>query len=274
MAKKRKKINLLKVLFVSLIKFLWFIIKIPYYFIVGCYDIVKEISRIFRKKEIEKKRASMTADYQEIKVVKSERGKFNSFENSVIGADSKIGIIVGARGSGKTAFGLSFIENLYSEKKKKIFALGFKKEEMPSWIEVIEDASQAKNNSFILVDEGGILFSSRKAMSSANKLLSELILIARHKSISVLFISQNSSNIDVNALRQADYLVLKKPSLLQKNFERKIIRDIYDKIENGFERYKNYKGLTYIYSDNFKGFVDNPLPSFWNIKISKSFSDR
>ena len=272
--KKRRKKNLLKMLFVGLAKLLLFIVKIPYYFIIGCVDIVKEMSRIFKKKEVEKKRASMTADYQEIRVIKSEKGKFNSFENAVMNTDSKIGIIVGARGSGKTAFGLSFMENLYSKKKKKIFALGFKKEEMPSWIEVIDDVSWIKNNSFILVDEGGILFSSRKAMSNANKLLSELILIARHKSISVLFISQNSSNIDVNALRQADYLVLKKPSLLQKNFERRIIRDIYDKIENGFERYKNYKGLTYVYSDSFKGFVDNPLPSFWSIKISKSFSDR
>ena len=274
MVKKKKRIGLLKILFIGLAKLLLFIIKIPYYFIIGCSDIIKWLVGIFKRKNIEKKRTLMTANYQNFRIIKSENGNFSSFENAIINADSKIGIIVGARGSGKTAFGLSFLENLYAKKKRKIFALGFKKEEMPSWIDIIEDASRAKNNSFILVDEGGILFSSRKAMSSANKLLSELILISRHKNISVLFISQNSSNIDVNALRQADYLVLKKPSLLQKNFERKIIQNIYNNIENDFQKYKNYKGATYIYSDNFKGFVDNPLPSFWNIKISKSFSDK
>ena len=108
-------------------------------------------------------------------------------------------------------------------------------------------------------------------MSSANELLSELILISRHKNINVLFISQNSSNLDINIVRQADYLVFKKPSLLQSNFERKTVKEIYKEITDGFERYKAHKGLAYIYSDDFKGFIENPLPSFWSMKISKSF---
>jgi hypothetical protein len=89
--------------------------------------------------------------------------------------------------------------------------------------------------------------------------------------LSILFISQNSSNLDVNIIRQADFLVLKPSALLQKNFERKIIQEIYEKSSKGFEKFKEVKGLTYIYSDKFLGFISNSLPSFWSRGISKSF---
>ena len=108
-------------------------------------------------------------------------------------------------------------------------------------------------------------------MSAANQFLSDLILIARHKNLTILFISQNSSNLEVNILRQADFLVLKPSSLLQKEFERKIIQKMYEDTSAKFEKHKKVKGLTYIFSGDFKGFVANPLPSFWGQSISKSF---
>ena len=129
----------------------------------------------------------------------------------------------------------------------------FQEEDMPIWIDVVEDIKQLKNKSFVLIDEGGILFSSRSSMAEPNKLLSELMFIARHKSISIIFISQNSANLEINAIRQADYLVLKPSSLLQKDFERKKIKEIYEDIGAKLKKYKkdNVKGITYIYSDEF-----------------------
>ena len=149
--------------------------------------------------------------------------------------------------------------------------MGFKKEDLPSWIESVDSAEQIKPNSYVLIDEGGILFSSRKSMTNANKILSDLILISRHKNLTILFISQNSSNLEINAIRQADFLALKPNSLLQKDFERKKIKEIYDEVGSLFEKYKEDKGLTYIYSNEFKGFISNPLPSFWNKNLSKEF---
>jgi hypothetical protein len=149
--------------------------------------------------------------------------------------------------------------------------MGFKSEDLPSWISAVENIDEIHNDAIVLVDEGGIFFSSRDSMSIANKLLSDLIFISRHKNLTILFISQNSSNLDVNIIRQADFLVLKPSSLLQKDFERKIIRDLYVKLEPLFKKYKTKKGLTYIYSDDFRGFITNPLPSFWSQSLSKSF---
>jgi hypothetical protein len=199
---------------------------------------------------------------------------FQRFENTLLKKDSTIGIILGARGSGKSAFGLKLLENLHAVSGRKIFAMGFKAEELPSWVHVIDDIENIENNSYILIDEGGILFNARQGFSDANQLLSKLLLIARHKDLSIMFISQNSSNLEINAIRQADYLVLKPSSLLQLDFERKKIKEIYLEAAEDFTKFKKIKGLTYIYSDSFKGFVTNPLPTFWTQNISKSFSGK
>lgn len=210
-------------------------------------------------------------DYVPFKTIEAIKGTFKSFELFVAKNPSTIGIILGARGTGKSAIGMKMLENLHVLSKKNFYAMGFKQEDLPDYIDVVEDINAIKTNSFVLIDEGGILFSSRKSFSDANKLLSELLLIARHNDLSILFISQNSANLEINAIRQADYLVLKPSSLLQRDFERKKIKEIYDEASEKFQKYKNIKGLTYIYSEQFKGFVSNPLPTFWSQKVSKSF---
>lgn len=219
----------------------------------------------------EDKVESSELKYEEFKVIHKEDGNYKDWLEKTFQSDSQIGIILGRRGAGKTAFGIKLLENLYTATNKKCFSIGFNQEELPNWIKVVSDISELQNNSFVLIDEGGILFNSRSSMSNANKLLSQLIMIARHKNLSILFISQNSSNLEVNILRQADFLILKPSSLLQKEFERKIIQKLYESTESQFQKYQKYKGLTYIYSNNFRGFVNNPLPSFWKESISKSF---
>lgn len=221
------------------------------------------------KKKIVKKPSP--EDYVPFKIIDSLKGNFKNFESFVARNPSTIGIILGARGTGKSAIGMKMLENLHILSKKNFYAMGFKQEDLPDWIEVVEDVKDIKTNSFVLIDEGGILFSSRKSFSDANKLLSELLLIARHNDLSILFISQNSANLEINAIRQADYLLLKPSSLLQRDFERKKIKDIYDEASDKFQKYKNVKGLTYVYSEQFRGFVSNPLPTFWSQKVSKSF---
>ena len=237
---------------------------------------IEKLIELFRKRKekVVENNPDKIDYYVPFHTVKSINGNFQNFENMLSKKDSTIGIILGARGSGKSAFGLKLLENLHATSARKIFALGFKTHELPPWIRAIDDIELIENNSYVLIDEGGILFNARKGFSDANQLLSRLLLIARHKDLSIMFISQNSSNLEINAIRQADYLVLKPSSLLQLDFERKKIKDIYVEASPDFSKFKNVKGLTYIYSDTFKGFVTNPLPTFWTTRISKSFSGK
>jgi len=202
--------------------------------------------------------------------LKNISGDLNEFQQKLYASKSLIGIIIGARGSGKSALGLRLLENARA-KGRVVAAMGFSEETLPSWINCVKNLNEVKNGSFLLVDEGGILFSSRETFSNANKLLSELLLISRHKDLSVLFISQNSSNLDVNTLRQADYLLLRRPSLLQKDFERKIIQKIYEEFGSEFKKISEHSTL--VYSDSYQGFVKNELPSFWSEAASKSFKN-
>jgi hypothetical protein len=266
MVKKKEDDNL-----IYFWQFLWFILKIPYYIIKGFYNLIMWRRNISNKNRVLRKRKVLTSRYEEFKIIKEINGNYKKWMQDVLKSDSQIGIVIGSRGSGKTAFGIRLLENVYSKSKKKCYAMGFKEEEMPSWINVISQVSEIENDSLVLVDEGGILFSSRSSMSKANKILSELIMISRHKNLSIIFISQNSSNLEVNVLRQADFLILKKSSLLQKEFERKIIQKIYEETEGDFKKLDGDIGLTYIYSNNFKGFISNTLPSFWKESISKAF---
>lgn len=268
MVKKKNFWNYLIIIFLFIIKIPYYIIK---YLIKGIVWFFTLIYNFAKKKKIKNIRKSKDAHYQEIKILDTEKGDYKNWENSIAKSDSLIGVIIGARGTGKTAFGMKLLENLHSKTEKKCYSMGFKENELPSWIDNVSEVDEIGKDAFVLIDEGGILFSSRNSMSNPNKLLSKLILVSRHKNLSILFISQNSSNLDVNIIRQADFLVLKPSALLQKNFERKIIQKIYEDSSKGFEKFKNTKGLTYIYSDKFLGFISNPLPSFWSSGISKSF---
>ena len=267
MAKKRSKKKGSKLLKKSSI----FILKLPYYSVRGIYRLSKKAATKSKAIKVQKKREAVQSKHEEFKILHIIEGDYFNWMDHVSKSDSQIGIILGARGSGKTAFGIKFLENFHARHNKTCFAMGFQEDEMPAWINVVSDISKIKNNSLVLIDEGGILFNSRSSMSNANKLLSELMMIARHKNISILFISQNSSNLEVNILRQAYFLALKPSSLLQKEFERKIIQKIYDSSGEHFEKFKEQQGLTHIYSNKFRGFVTNPLPSFWEERISKSF---
>lgn len=205
---------------------------------------------------------------------KHESGKLGDFEERLYSSKSTIGIVLGARGSGKSALGMRLLENAAARTGRQVCAMGFDALSLPSYITCVNAVEEVPNNAFVLVDEGGILFSSRESMSAANKILSSLLLIARHKDLSVLFISQNSANLELNAIRQADFLLLRKPSLLQQEFERKKIGKIYEEVAPGFVALAGQgKYSTYVYSDEFRGFVSNGLPTFWSAKASKMFAD-
>jgi len=259
-----------KVILVSPFKGLWWLTKKSYS---GSKSVIIKTKTKVEEKKIANKKPKIQAKYDSLKELKLKKGQLPKFEEKLYNNKSTIGLILGARGTGKSAIGMRLLENFKAKTSKKVYALGFKEESLPDWIKAIRNIEEIANNSVILIDEGGIEFSSRKAMSNANKILSEILLISRHKDLSVIFITQNSSNLEINVIRQSDYLILKPSSLLQKDFERKKIKDVYSEVDKEFEELED-PGLTYIYANNYLGFVSNSLPSFWSEKVSKGYSKR
>jgi hypothetical protein len=91
---------------------------------------------------------------------------------------------------------MRILENVASRGNRRVCAMGFAASSLPLWITPVLSVEEVPNGSFVLFDEGGITFSSRSSGSSANKILSSFLLVSRHKDLSILFISQNSANLE------------------------------------------------------------------------------
>jgi hypothetical protein len=190
--------------------------------------------------------------------------------------ESLIILIFGKRGSGKSAFGFKLLENIHAKTNRPCAVLGVPQDVLPQWIVSIEDINNANNGSAVLVDEGALTFSSRDSMASANKQLSKLLAIARHKDLTLLFITQNTGMIDKNILSLTDTLIIKQGSLLQQEMERPAIKKFYDKANAAFKEVAqsptktDSKAYAYVLDSDFEGLIHAELPSFWSSKVSKS----
>ncbi|MFH1376018.1 MAG: ATP-binding protein [Candidatus Woesearchaeota archaeon] len=223
-------------------------------------------TNIFRKRTAKKARST----FQNLKLIDTTTGNYEDFYEK-LSNKSLILLITGKRGSGKTALGMKLLE-IANYTGKPCYAIGFQDSKLPRWIIKSKSLEEVTNNSVVLVDEGGIVFSSRESMGSSNKWLSKLMAIARHKNISLFLITQNSGMIDLNVLRLTDTIILKEPSLLQSTFERKAIKEKYEEVSKIFKKQDEKSSKFYIWDDDFEGLVKFDLPPFWNQSISKSFS--
>ncbi len=266
---------------------IWWLIK---FIFKGIYWVVKKIFSFLylifafgagfvgRKIRERKERAKLEsnpfykspAKSEDFIVHKKIAGDFNYFEKRLQN-ESLIALIFGKRGSGKTALGFRIVENIHDKTRRKAYALGVRQEVLPSWIESINDIEKAKDGSVILVDEGAVEFNARSSMSNRNKELAGIMATARHKSLTLLFITQNTGMLDRNVLKLADTLIVKEGSLLQLEMERSEIRKFYAKAKEKFDKLKGEKrNYSYLIDSDFEGVVEHRLPSFWSEEVSRN----
>jgi len=188
---------------------------------------------------------------------------------------SLICMIAGARGSGKTALAFRLAENLEAKKKREVFLVGFPDEEVPSWIDRAVVIDQCPNSAVVIYDEASITYDQFSSQKNATKKLADLLKIARHKDLSLIFITQNTSNLNLNIVKMADTLFLLKDSLLQRHTDRGFIKDIYEKIRKSKHPFDLKKqGEVYILDSNFEGMMKFSLASFWSENLSKSYRNK
>jgi len=132
--------------------------------------------------------------------------------------DSKIVIIIGKRGSGKTALGFRAGEIALTQFGREVYIFGV---EIPeSGFRTVYSLLEVENGGFIVVDEAELFYHARRAMSRQNLDLSNIISIARHKQLSAVVISQSAAFLDINLIQMADYVWLKEPNAFLAPMER------------------------------------------------------
>jgi archaellum biogenesis ATPase FlaH len=204
--------------------------------------------------------------------VEEHRGSHDDFERA-LGKYGLIMLIAGKRGSGKTALGMQFLAWFNHVARRRCYGIGYDAAKLPRWIKKVRSIEEIPNDSVVLIDEAAIMFFSREAMTSMNKMLTKLMAIARHKNLSMALITQSSALIEINVLRLADVLLFKEPSLLQARFERKALQDIFKTIDKTFKKLDDRVSHFYVYSDEFEGLARYSLPYFWNDSISRAFRE-
>lgn len=224
------------------------------------------------KFQVKRKNTNHTPVFEDLKIGKIILGDYNHFKKK-LNDDSKIILIFGKRGSGKSALGLRIMENIKAETNRDCYTLGIDERFLPLWINPINNIDEANIGSIILVDEGAVSFNSRESMKETNKELSKIMAIARHKNLTLLFITQNTGMIDKNILKLTDSLMIKEGSLLQQEMERPEIKKFYIKSKELLENVKENKiKYFYLIDSDFEGLLEYSLPSFWTQELSKNKS--
>jgi hypothetical protein len=141
--------------------------------------------------------------------------KILEFTKKVYYGKSKIILIIGARGSGKTATALYFAEQAKIHGGHRvIYYVGTpeNKEIYPPWFKFINDIDDVPISSFAIIDEAAIKYSARNFQKEENKDLTNQMVIARHRDITLVLITQNMNLVDINIRRLSDILIFKEGS--------------------------------------------------------------
>jgi hypothetical protein len=231
----------------------------------------KKVKEKKEKKVLEKQpHYKIPSKFALLGVVTEVSGSFAEAEQRLL-QESLIVLVFGKRGAGKSALGFRLLENIHAKTSRACYVLGVSQTVLPQWIKSVEDIDTVDNGGVVLVDEGAITFSSRESMGAKNRELGKLMAIARHKDLTLFFITQNTGMLDKNVLKLADTLLIKEGSLLQLEMERPEIKKFYEKSSVAFKQLSGErKKYVYVVDSDFEGVLEVGLPSFWSTKVSKS----
>lgn len=237
----------------------------------GIFD--EEYEKLVKEGKINPQKFSYK--YQKPKILETMKGSYGAWEKEMV-KEAKLITILGKRRVGKTALCMNQSENLAVKKKTTIQTVGMSDVELPPFISDIEGIEGVDNDSILAVGEGAIEANSRRSMSKGSINLGRLLPIISHKNVWILWCSQSGQKTDKNTIFEADTIMLMKPSLMQVNGERKVLKDLYIKYEPYIDKWAkkigSYKGVCVVYSDAFIGVIRGKLPSFWSNEISKSYA--
>lgn len=176
----------------------------------------------------------------------------------------------GVKGGGKTVFSYWAGERIHAKTGMRVCLLNpldFKEELLPKYFYEAFDVDEIEENSFVIADEAQIFWSSRRAVTKENVDFSSFLTVQRHTGNPMLVMQQVMAMTDLNAFRMADNFLFKSIGLLQMMRDR-TRRDPFAMFLD-FLRPLGTNETLFITADMSEiYFFNNPLPSFWDEKLS------
>jgi hypothetical protein len=185
-------------------------------------------------------------------------------------------LILGKRGSGKSALGYRLLEIFkYGLTPYVVGVPTEARQLLPEWVGIAQTLEDVPAKSIVLVDEAYLLYHSRDSQSQASKDMSRFLNLSRQREQTLIFIAQESRQIDRNVASSANVVTFKKLGMLQVEFERAELSKIATEAKALFAGLKDdRRNWSYVYSPdtNFMGLLKNSLPTFWSRKLSHVFA--
>lgn len=187
-----------------------------------------------------------------------------------------VALILGKRGSGKTAQGYRLLEISRYRATPYVVALPKAAQKLlPEWIGFAEDLEEVPHDSIVLIDEAYISYHSRGSVNARSKAMSQIINLSRQRNQTLVFVSQEARQIDRNIASSANVVIFKELGMLQLEFDRSELNKLARHAKTQFDGINGDKrGWSYIYSPevDFLGLMQNALPSFWKPSLSRIFA--
>jgi len=241
-------------------------------------DISSKVSREAVEAAVEKQRSGGAA---------AVPGKFDWVDEDwqLVLQHPRIYVILGHRGSGKSAAGHAITEFLKFTHNIKAYFMNVvdkpippkKLALLPNWMEVVNDLDEVANNSVVLVDEAYIKFHARTSMREAYSRaeMDKVLELSRQKVMSLIFVTQSTTKIDKNIIEATDTFIIKSIHHNRVKHERHSIRSILEEAYEAFKSVPRQSKVKYAYvfsdTDGFAGLKTIGLPSYWNEELSRFY---
>lgn len=189
-------------------------------------------------------------------------------------------VILGGKGYGKSALGHAILEYLHFKTGRIVVLyapLTLPKRILPSWLRIVDSWDNIPDGAIVLVDEAALMLPSRNPGSKSNRTFTELNAISRQKNLTLIFVSQSSRSLDVNALTAGDIeIIYKKPPTFAGINERKEVRDmskVAKKLLDGVDQARLKEYSVIFASSGEVMLMKSGLASYWSEEVSTMYKN-
>lgn len=186
-------------------------------------------------------------------------------------------VILGHRGTGKSALAWRLLEQLHKGRKLKAAVVGLPKSRrrlVPNWVEHHEGIARLPEKAIILLDEAALRFSARRSQADINLAMAGLVALSRQRGQVILFVTHTARMLDVELIFESDLVIYKLPSAAHVKFERRETAEFTGRARERLLAQKRPTCWSYVlnFHQGREGLLRNPLPSFWSELLSNAWA--